>query len=144
MISRIEYAKLVDGVAEFNNATVMAAEALGVYAEDSVANKFVERVLAFLVNDSIDEGIGNLPDVEVEYSNDYKLDYDMPLLYFYCWDLNFGDGNCDGDIATITVEGISYKLDSVARLYDCINHLRQLRCHYAIGEEAANLFDAGM
>ena len=144
MISRIEYAKLVDGVAEFNNAAVMAAEALGVYAEDSAANKFVERVLSFLVNDTADEGIGNLPDVEVEYSSDYKLDPDMPLLYFYCWDLNFGDGNRDGDIATITIEGIPYKLDTAAKLYDCVNHLRQLRCHYGIGEEATNLFDAGM
>ena len=144
MISRIEYVKLVDGIAEFNNAAVMAAEALGVYAEDSVANKFVDKVLSFLVNDAIDEGIGNLPDVEVEYSNGYKLDSDMPLLYFYCWDLNFGDGNRDGDIATITIEGMSYKLDTAAKLYDCVNHLRQLRCHYAIGEGTTNLFDAGM
>ena len=144
MISRFEYAKLVDGVAEFNNAAVIAAEVLGVYAEDSAANKFVDKVLAFLVNDAMDEGIGDLPDVEVEYSSDYELDSDMPLLYFYCWDLNFGDGNHDGDIAIITIEGIPYKLDSAAKLYDCVNHLRQLRYHYGIGVEAANLFDAGM
>lgn len=144
MISRIEYAKLVDGVAEFNNAAVTAAEALGVYAEDSAANKFMDKVLSFLVNDTVDEGIDKLPDVKVEYSSDYGIDPDVPLLYFYCWDLNFGDGNRDGDIATITIEGIPYKLDTAARLYDCVNHLRQLRCHYAIGEEATNLFDAGM
>ena len=144
MISRNDYIELVNGVAKLNNATVVAAEALEIYAEDSATNNFMDKVLAFLVNTTGDEGIGDLPDVEVEYSNGYELDSDMPLLYFYCWDLNFGDGNCDGDIAIITIEGISYKLDTAAKLYDCVNHLRQLRYHYGIGEEGANLFDAGM
>lgn len=134
MILRNEYIELVDGVAKLNNATVMAAEALGIYAEDSATNNFMDKVLAFLVSTTEDEGIGNLPNVEVEYSSDYELDPDMPLLYFYCWDLNFGDGNRDGDIATITIEGISYKLDTAAELYDCIHHLRQLRYHYGIDE----------
>ena len=138
MISRNEYIELVNGVAEFNNAVVTAEEALGVYSEDSAANKFVDKVLSFLVNTTEDEGIGNLPNVEVEYSSDYALDSDMPLLYFYCWDLNFGDGNYDGDIATITIDGIPYKLDSAAKLYDCVNHLRQLRHHYRIGEDTVN------
>ena len=139
MISRNEYVKLVDGVAKFNNAIVMAAEALGVYAEDSAANKFMDNVLAFLVSTTEDEGIGDLPDVEVEYSSDYELDPDMPLLYFYCWDLNFGDGNHDGDIATITIEGIPYKLDSAAKLYDCVNHLRQLRYHYGVNNHSEGM-----
>ena len=138
MIARNEYIELVNGVAEFNNAVVTAEEALGVYSEDSAANKFVDKVLNFLVNDTEDEGIGSLPNVEIEYSSDYALDSDMPLLYFYCWDLNFGDGNYDGDIATITIDGISYKLDSAAKLYDCVNHLRQLRYHYRIVDNTAN------
>ena len=138
MISRNEYIELVNGVAEFNNAVVTAEEALGIYTEDSAASKFVDKVLSLLVNTTEDEGIGSLPDVEVEYSNDYALESDMPLLYFYCWDLNFGDGNHDGDIATITVDGIPYKLDTAAKLYDCVNHLRQLRYHYGIGEDTAN------
>ena len=138
MIARNEYIELVNGVAEFNNAVVTAEEALGVYSEDSAANKFVDKVLNFLVNNTEDEGIGSLPNVEIEYSSDYALDSDMPLLYFYCWDLNFGDGNYDGDIATITIDGISYKLDSAAKLYDCVNHLRQLRYHYRIVDNTAN------
>ena len=138
MIARNEYIKLVNGVAEFNKAVVTAEEALGIYTEDSAANKFVDKVLSFLINTTEDNGIGSLPDVEVEYSSDYALDSDMQLLYFYCWDLNFGDGNYDGDIATITVDGIPYKLDSAAKLYDCVNHLRQLRYHYGIGEDTVN------
>ena len=139
MISRNDYIELVNGVAKLNNATVVAAEALGVYAEDSATNNFMDKVLAFLVNTTGDEGIGDLPDVEVEYSNGYELDSDMPLLYFYCWDLNFGDGNCDGDIAIITIEGISYKLDTAAKLYDCVNHLRQLRYHYGVDNHSEGM-----
>lgn len=146
MISKNEYVKLLEAVANFDNATVMAAEALDIQVSESAPTRFIDAVVNMLAAETHDEGIGDLPDVEVRDCGRHLLEHDLPLIFYWCWDLNFGDGDVDGNVATVVVEGTAYKLNSAATLWDCVNHLHQLRCHYDIDSDidSSALFDAGM
>lgn len=142
MISKNEYVKMIDAVADFDNAIEMAAEALGIQVSESEPSRFIDAVLSMLVAETNDCGIGDLPDVEVRDCPRHFLENDMPLLFFWCWDLNFGDGDSRGNITTIVVEGVEYYLSDAETLWLCVNHLHQLRCHYGVDTSA--IFDASM
>lgn len=146
MVSKEGFVKLLEGVRKFDNAIVAAAEAMNMEISESTPTCFIDTIVNFLCDECSDEGIGDLPDVELRDCKTHLLEHNMPLIFYWCWDLNFGDGDRDGEVATVVVEGTAYTLNSAATLYECINHLHQLRCHYDIDGDinSSALFDAGM
>ena len=142
MISKESFVKLIEGVAETYSNYCMALEALGVHpGDEGIICNFIDKVLEVAAAEA---GEGNLTELiernAVAVRDPYYWSPDMPLTVHFAWNLNFGDGgfcidgdeSTDGGVTTIIIEGIAYELNSAAEVWECLNHLNQLRAHYGI------------
>ena len=142
MISKDSYVKLVEGVAETYSSYCMALEALGLQpGDEGLMCNFVDKVLEVAAAEA---GEGNLTELieraGIEVREPYYWNPDMPLTIHFAWNLNFGDGgfcidgdsSTDGGLTTIVVEGVAYQLATAGDVWECLNHLNQLRAHYGI------------
>ena len=149
MISKDSYVKLVEGVAEAYSSYCMALEALGLQpGDEGLICNFVDKVLEVAAAEA---GEGNLTELieraDIEVRDPYYWSPDMPLTIHFAWNLNFGDGgfcidgdeSTDGGLTTIVVEGKAYELATAGDVWECLNHLNQLRAHY--GCEAEPMYE---
>jgi hypothetical protein len=135
MISRENFVKVVNQIAETYNSYYLALETMGITNTDDSDQmmKLIDTTLLMLVSEMGDKGTPCHGDIEVQKDSEAIFENDMPLILHYCWNLSFGDGYWDtGDIPTIIIEGEEYKIDNAGVLYDCLSHLNQWRAHYGI------------
>jgi hypothetical protein len=142
MISKDSYVKLIEGVAETYSNYCLALETLGVHpGDEGIICNFIDKVLEVAAAEA---GEGNLTELikcaDIGVRDPYYWSPDMPLTVHFAWNLNFGDGgfcidgddSTDGGVTTIVIEGTTYELNSAADVWECLNHLNQLRAHYGI------------
>ena len=135
MISAEGFKGLVESAGEAYNKYCMVLETLGIDENgEGAIMTHIDKLLNIAVNEMEDgknksilaERMGE--DFQVE--NRCYWEYDMPLVIHFAWNLNFGDGNKDGEVTTIILEGSRYKLDNADTLYQCLMHLNSLWWHY--------------
>lgn len=135
MLSAEGFRGLIESAREAYNRYCIVLEVMDMDENgESAVMEHIDKLLSIAVDEMEDgkdkrilaECMGE--DFQIECRSYWE--YDMPLVMHFAWNLNFGNGDLDGDVTTIVLEGSRYRLDNADTLYQCLMHIKSLWYHY--------------